>query len=376
MKTSLFAAAAGGALLIAAGFAAPAMAQDTTVSGRVYYDVTNIDQTSNGTKAPSVNGTATDVKRFYLTVDHTFNNIWSADLTTDAQYNSTLGSTELFIKKAYVQGSFNPAFNIRLGSADLPWIPYVEDLYGYRYLEKTLIDGLGQGTSADWGVHAFGKFNDGLVSYAFSAVNGQGYKVAPGTGSAPRTNAIDVEGRVSLAYEGFNFGIGGYDGKLGKDVTGGAPVLHTATRFDAIAAYVKGPARVGVEYFKSSNYNGTIDGSSVAYINSTYTGDAQGTSVFASYKLTDQFGLFARWDQAQFHDHNPALAADIASPKETYYTAGVTYSPYKNVDFSLAYKHTKVDDGSLGTVDSTIGATAGSLAGTRDEVGLWGQFRW
>lgn len=375
MKTLLLAGAAGGALLIAAGAAAPAMAQDTTVSGRVYYDLTNVDQTSDGAKQAAPSGNAFDIKRFYVQIDHRFNDQWSADLTTDAQYNSTLGATELFIKKAYVQGKFSDAFTVRVGSADTPWIPYAEDIYGFRYVEKTITDGLNQGTSADWGVHVLGKFGNSL-SYQISAVNGQGYKVAPGTGSAPRPDAIDVEGRVSWQQNGFNLAIGGYSGKLGKDAVG-VTSYNTATRFNALAAYVKGPVRVGVEYFKTNDWNATVSGVSTTYITeNTYDGSADGTSVFGSYQFTPNFNIFARWDQAKFDDHNPAIAANLQNPKENYYLVGVSYSPYKNVDFSLGYKNTKVDHGTLALVDGTVGATNGADEGKRTEIGLWGQFRW
>jgi hypothetical protein len=373
MKLSLLVAAAGGALLAVAGIAAPAQAQDTTISGRVYYDLTNIDQSANGVKSP-LGGTAYDLKRFYLGVDHKFNDTYSANVTTDFQYSSAISATELYIKKAYVQGKYSDAFTVRLGSADMPWVPYVEDLYGYRYFEKTIADGLGQATSADWGVHVLGKLGNN-VAYQVSAVNGLGYKTAPGTGGAPRTNAIDVEGRISAQYEGFNVAIGGYTGKLGKDVVGGPAVLNTATRLDALAAYVKGPIRVGVEYFKTNDYTATVSGVSTSYVTSAFDGDANGTSVFGSYKFTDTFSAFARYDQAKFNDPNPAIALALQHPKQEYYALGVTYTPYKNVDFSLAYKNTKVSNGSISGADTTVGATSGTTNGKRTEIGLWGQFR-
>ncbi len=46
---------------------------------------------------------------------------------------STTGASQLFIKKAYLQAKYDPAFTIRLGAADLPWVPFVEGIYGYRY---------------------------------------------------------------------------------------------------------------------------------------------------------------------------------------------------------------------------------------------------
>lgn len=95
------------------------LVNDNKIGGRMFFDLTNIDKTSNG-KDTAASGTGLDVKRFYLTVDHKFNDIWSANLTTDFQYSSAIGNTELFVKKAYVQGSFDPAFNLRVGAADMP----------------------------------------------------------------------------------------------------------------------------------------------------------------------------------------------------------------------------------------------------------------
>jgi hypothetical protein len=40
------------------------------------------------------------VKRFYLGVDHKFNDVWSANLTTDFNYVSGDGETNLLVKKA------------------------------------------------------------------------------------------------------------------------------------------------------------------------------------------------------------------------------------------------------------------------------------
>ncbi len=62
------------------------------------------------------------------------------------------------MKNAYLQiRSRDPkAFWVRLGEADMPWVPYVEDVYGHRYVENVLVDRLKFGTSADWGLHAGG----------------------------------------------------------------------------------------------------------------------------------------------------------------------------------------------------------------------------
>ena len=139
---------------------------NTSISGRMYFDASNINASNNGLKtttatnatsgATNGNGTNFDIKRFYVGIDHTFDSVFSANVTTDVTYDGTTGASQIFIKKAYLQAKIDPALTIRVGAADMPWIPYVEGLYGYRYLEKTMIDRTSFGTSSDWGVHALG----------------------------------------------------------------------------------------------------------------------------------------------------------------------------------------------------------------------------
>ena len=162
---------------------------NTSISGRMYFDVSNIDHSTNGVKdatatnpangATNGNGTNFDIKRFYVGIDHTFDSMFSANVTTDMTYDGTTGASQIFLKKAYLQAKFDPLLIVRVGAADMPWIPYAESIYGYRYLEKTLIDRTNFGTSSDWGVHALGSAFDGILNYDFAAINGGGYKKAP-----------------------------------------------------------------------------------------------------------------------------------------------------------------------------------------------------
>jgi len=124
---------------------------NTSISGKAFFNVSNIDQKSDG--ADSVqNGTQTELKRFYIGVDHKFNDVFSANITTDFRYNSNGTSKDVlvYVKKAYVQAKLSPALFVRVGSADLPWVPFAEGLYGYRFVENTLIDRTKFGTSTDW----------------------------------------------------------------------------------------------------------------------------------------------------------------------------------------------------------------------------------
>lgn len=325
-------------------------AEDTKISGRMYYDLTNIENKSNGTKkTPS--GTGFDIKRFYVGIDHKFNDTFSANITTDFQYSSAIGATELYIKKAYLDMKVNDQLDVRFGSTDLPWVPYAEGIYGYRHIENTLTDRTKFGTSADWGVHASGKLPGGVFSYAVAVVNGAGYK------SPLRGKGMDVEARVSAKIDKINLAIGGYTGKLGKD-TQGATTYHTANRFNALAAYVDPKFRVGVEYFSAEDW---------ANVATVASDKSDGYSLFGSYNFTDKISAFGRYD------HVKPNKDTASSKKDDYFNIGVQYSPTKIVDFALVYKRDEIENGTLSTSNGTIG---GSNKGTYDEIGLFGQLRW
>jgi hypothetical protein len=337
---------------------------NTQIGGTVFYDMTNIDQKSAGVNLPGTpNGVAFDIKRMYISVDHQFNSVFSANLTTDFNYDSgPAGATQLYIKKAFIQAKLNNALIIRAGSADLPWVPFVEGLYGYRYVENVMIDRTKFGTSADWGLHALGSIPLGglTISYAGSVIDGKGYKKPGFIGGVNHTDSMDFEGRLSAAAAGFTAAVGGYDGKLGNDVQG-TPIFHDATRFDALLAYVKGPIRLGGEYFHASNWN------DVTQANPLLTNKTEGWSGWGSFAFTKQLSVFGRYDWVKPKDTTaPTLAND-------YFNIGLQYEPVKVVDFSLVYKRDKVSNGTYGDQNGTIG---GVPNGTYDEIGLFGQIKW
>src|SRR5665213_3421711 len=118
---------AAGASVSAAG--AAELGADTTIGGQVFADLSHITEQQNGTDiAPT--GTGFDVKRAYLSVNHNFDEVFSAKLTTDAEFiSSSAGSgfsssttsnsggvTEVFIKLLYLQAKLNDAFVVHVGS--------------------------------------------------------------------------------------------------------------------------------------------------------------------------------------------------------------------------------------------------------------------
>jgi hypothetical protein len=329
----------------------PGWVKNTTISGKAFANVSMIDHKSDGVDLAD-NGTQAELKRFYLGVDHKFDDTFSANLTTDFRYNTNGASkdTLVYVKKAYVQAKFSPAFFVRVGAADLPWVPFVEGIYGYRFVENELVDRTKYGTSADWGVHIGGSFAGGRVSYAASAVNGAGYKTL-----SRSSNTIDLEGRISASpIKNVTLAIGGYTGKLGKS-SDPVPAMHRATRWNALAAYTDSRIRAGVEYFEAKNWNN---------VTTTATDSSNGWSAFGSFAFTPKLSVFGRYDWVKPNkDTNAAL-------KDEYFNAGVNYKPLKEIDLALVYKRDRAENGFLSTSNGTIG---GVNSGTYDEFGLFTQ---
>ena len=318
------------------------LVNDTKLSGRLYYDLTNINDSSKGVKTDK-SGFAFDIKRFYLGVDHKFNDQWSMNLTTDFQYSSAISSTEVYLKKAYIQYKLSDAFVLRAGAADLPWVPFAENYYGMRYIENTLTDRLKFGTSADWGVHAGGKLAGGAVEYAVAALNGNGYK------NPSRSKGLDFEGRLSFApTEQTVIGVGAYSGTLGKEKQT-VNALHTANRVDFLAAYMSGNTRLGVEYFQANNWNN---------VTSVASDKASCWSLWGSVGLNDKgVTLFGRYDNT---DVSKTLDPSL---QDRYYNIGVEWPVAPGVKLATVYKHTDQRN------------TLRSKDLKTDEFGVWGEFR-
>ncbi len=337
------------AVLCAGSGIAHADELDLDFSGKMFFDLTHLDQKNSDTGKSDNSGFGVDVKRFYLTVNPKFGDVWSANLTTDFTYVQGDGLTNLYVKKAYLQGAFSKAAVLRIGSADLPWIPFVEHYYGYRYVENTLVDRLKFGTSADWGLHLGGGVGDsGLFSYAISAVNGGGYK------HTERSQSMDVGARVAFSpVDGLAIAVGGYSGKLGKD-TAAVDTSHTAQRSDVMLAWARNGLRVGAEYFRANNWNTVLN---------PLSDSANGYSVWVSQAFGGDYSVFARVDRADLSNDLDPEATD------RYFNVGLQYAVRKGIKLAAVYKHDKRES----TVTSPDPL---HVANTRtNEIGLWGEVK-
>lgn len=315
---------------------------------RVYADVSNKSNEDKATGVKSADsGTGVDVKRTYFTFTHQFDKVWSA------QFQSDIGDQgarryDVFVKKAYVEAKLNPMATFRLGSADTAWIPYVEGVYGMRYIETTITDHLSFGSSADWGLHAVG--GNALWQYAVSAENGRGFS------NPSRSKTVDFEGRLSFTpIKGLNLAVGGYSGKRGLE-TDTAPAKHTAERLNALVALNKDRFKIGGEYFQAKNWNN---------VTTVATDKSDGFSGWVQFNFNPKYSLFGRYD-------NSSPSKDLKPDLDfTYYNAGWQWTVNKSFAASLVYKFAEVEGGTLGTSNGTIGSVNPREKGEYNEIGIF-----
>ena len=366
-------------LAVSAALAAPLAHADnpgdTTIGGVVYTDLTSISTTQDQTTGnvdKDPNGLGLDVKRAYFVVNHTFDDVWSANLTTDFNFASykdtctltggapgstcavttTTPETQLFVKKVYVQGKFDPMATLKVGSSDMPWIPFAEGVYGYRFVENTLIDrtvaGGSYGNSADWGVNLGG--GNSAVNYSVSMVNGGGYK------NPSRSKSMDFEGRLAFTpMDGsLIIALGAYTGKRGLD-TEAKPAINTASRQDLLVAWKNSGLTVGLEWFSADKWNDVL--------NAGTTTKSDGTSVFASYDFPGTpYSIFGRSDTIK-----PTKDTD-SSQKDQYYNLGFAWKTNSNITWALVYKSDKLTD------NLKLGNTSDDLK--TQEFGIWAQIKY
>ncbi|WCT76699.1 hypothetical protein [Novosphingobium humi] len=389
--------AQGAIALTQRAVAATKWAANTSVSGEMFLNLSNITQHNGGANYPA-SGVGVNIKRAFIGVNHRFSGKVSAAILLDADNvtgqpstvnppnsSANLVGKGVYVRNAYAEVKLHPALTIRLGAAEMPWISYAEGAENQRHVERSLLERVGYGNPADWGVHLSGDFlrqGTTSLSYGLAVVNGGGYR------QARVTKSMDVEARLSGTWNGFYAAAGGYYGKRGNDIespASNAPSsFRTATRIDFMGGYKSSVIGIGGEYFFARDWNNVaINPAQFALSQDT----ASGWSGFAHYNLSRQWRAFVRYDQVH---PNRMTVRDL---QDDLFVGGLQFSPLKFVDLALVYKRETVNGGSVATSNGVIGCSAlgqptpnafstvsGPAAlckgnGTYDEVGLFTAIR-
>ncbi|MEO8233434.1 MAG: hypothetical protein ABI638_14210 [Ignavibacteriota bacterium] len=265
------------------------------VFGDLFYNVDAIDSSNK-----DVNGF--QFRRIYITTDYTINDQFSTRFRMESVITSG-SNIGVFVKDAWLKWKdLFKGSDLIVGMSPTPAFDVSEGAWGYRSLEKTIMDYFGIVSSRDIGIDLKGKFDEsGSVKYWL--------KVGDGSGNKPETDKYKRYYAQLQFNPSQNFIItvyGDYFSKSQKrDPFDGELKNNSAFVAAGFVNYkYEKTFSVGVEgFFKSQQNNYSATGPLAALVSQS----GFGLSVWAKANLSDNIGIVGRYDT---YDPNTNSAAN------------------------------------------------------------------
>ncbi len=267
-------------------------------------------------------------RRVYLGYDYNISPNFSTELLIAHEGDTLGGQTRTFFLKAANLRWKNilPNNDLVIGQTSTPIFATVsEKVWGYRSIEKTIIDMRGLGKSNDLGIAWQGKLND---------KGDYGYNFMVGNGTAQKLETDKYKKFYGEFYAKL------MDQKIILDVTGDyepSSKTQSKTTLHGFVAYQTDPFTAGIEIVTQTQTDAAVDTTSGAANAKNVNVTPFGISIFARGQIIpDKLNYFARFD-----NFNPDTKFDASikykkSPtnySENFITAGVDFTPIKNVHF-------------------------------------------
>lgn len=250
-------------------------------------------------------------RRLYLTMDFQLSRRLEGRARLEANDGTTGPKGPVpYVKDLYLTWTYSGAHSATVGVAKPPAFEISNDIWGYRSLEKTILDRRGIVSSRDFGLRLDGPLlADGKVRYALMYANN--------SAAQPETDAHKRGyGRVSATpTERLTVVAGG-------DYTEHNDRRDYSLRLSTFAGYEGERVRIGLEGYRTATA-----------LTDTTTTEEYGASVFGGLQLTRSWGVVARldWTTELLPMSDPAVDLEF-DPVESFILAGITYQPHPNVE--------------------------------------------
>jgi len=291
--------------------------------GDYYYNVTR-DGNSLSNVASPAGGTsfqAFQFRRIYFTYDNTISQKFSARfrLEADQSANASNGAVGVMVKDASIKWSnIFTGSDFYFGIQPTPAFEVSENFWGYRSLEKTILDLRGIVSSRDIAMSLRGSIlPNKVLSYWIMLGNGNGNK--PENDKFKRMYLSlatqPMKGLTATAYVDYNA-----RAKKMNPYNTISSVSNDLTTYALFAGYSqKDKFRVGGEVFMQSIAHEYNNGSSLV------SKDAEGFSLFGTATILPSLEAVARYDY-----YDPNTASSAKGDKRMYFLAGLSYKADKN----------------------------------------------
>jgi hypothetical protein len=260
-----------------------------------------------------------DFRRIYFTYDYTISEEFSSRFRLEAQ---TLVSVENTLFLTYIRDAYLNWKNIFEGSNFIfgiqptPAFVVSEEYWGYRSLEKTIMDLRRIVSSRDLGASLKGKVtSSGSVKYWLMYGNGSN---------------LDTEGdRFKRAYAQVDLEpseewrltlYGDYRFKADKEyIQVNESFNNDALTTDIFLGYQKKDIfTIGAESFWQVVYNDAIQTTEIDYV--IQNRNALGVSLFSWYKINEMLVAVGRWDY-----YDPNISGDYRNDSRNLFIAGLSF---------------------------------------------------
>jgi hypothetical protein len=274
--------------------------------GDYFYNIGNHDRSMK-----DLNGF--QFRRIYLTYDHAISPEFDSRfrLEADQSANTSDGKIGVFVKDAYLRWkNLFEGSDLFFGISPTPAFEISEDHWGYRSLEKTIMDLRGIVSSRDFGADLRGRITgDGTVNYWV--------KLGNNSGNRPLSNKYhryygQLHFKPDKNWQATVYADLASAPSLAGDLSNNRIVLS------AFAGYRNETFAAGIEGFYRTVQNGLIVGTTRENLKTL------GVSAFAWGKVADQVRLIGRVD---FYDPNTSVDKD----GNYLFIGALDYMPVKDV---------------------------------------------
>ena len=219
-----------------------------------------------------------EIKRAYLGYSYKIDEQFSTKITFDVGNNESGSAYTAFLKIASLKWKNSDKLTLNVGMVGTKNFKFMEKSWGRRYIEKSAQDKYKWANSADLGVTADYKISDNLAIDA-QILNGEGYKKA-------QDNLGLFRGGLGVTYKiSTNLAL-----RLYQDITPRSTYTDsTDSQYISTASLAYSGTNFSLGYEASLKQNAD---------NIIADEEKSLMSIYGSYKLNDDYTLFARYDDA------------------------------------------------------------------------------